>query len=206
MRMMFQTAMVLRIFDYVSGKPLQTMTMQLPQGYQYVPKGEGYFIILGKGLPAFLHIALPQYQPLHYEQTALQPHMTLWLHPKPTTQTQVLTCHVQDGMHPYAYQPSDMRLLLPKAAEDTQLSLFAERLPVLEGRKILLVNGKQMAMAHVLVQDKTLLTIDDLPEAFPKIKTQVHLLYTGQAQADGTVHIAVPSAASQYQLYHAAQP
>lgn len=204
MRMMFQTAMVLRIFDYVSSKPLQTMSMQLPTGYQCIRKGDGYFVILGEGLPSFLHIALPQYQPLHCEQADMQPHMVLWLHPKVTTQTQVLTCHTQDG-HPYAYHPSDMRLLLPKTADDTQLSLFAERLPMLEGRRILLVNGKQVAMAHVLAQDKSLLTIAPLPEAFPKIKTQVHLLYTEQAQPDGTVHIAVPNAISQYQLYHAAQ-
>ncbi|MFI3227513.1 MAG: hypothetical protein R3Y09_08900 [Clostridia bacterium] len=180
MKKIFETAAVFRVFDYVSMKPLKNVGFSLPIGYSVLAKGDGYFVILGKAKPAFVKIEITNYQSVTLEGEDIKDDVIVWIKPKISSYSTLIACEKQPEKRAFAYKNDEIRLLLNKDENQDELTIYCERNLVLCGRKLLLVNGQESDIVEVLEQEKDKLVISRLPKQYPKIKTQVYILFEGE--------------------------
>lgn len=193
MKNIFKMALVLRIFDYLTMRPLNNLRIVLPEGYKFIPKGDGYFAVLGSEKPDFMTISMSGYQDCMLEKEQMTDEMIIWLKPEKNSYSKTILCEKVPENTVFAYKSDELRLLVNKAEEQNEITLFTERMIVLEGRKILLEYGKKQDIVEVFSQNKEKLVISKTENAYPKIKTQIYVLFEGEKGADSQFFIQVPS-------------
>lgn len=190
----FKTVAIFRIFDYLTLKAVESNVLRflLPEGFQVVPKGEGYFVLLGKETPDFLKIESPIYEPFTINTWGEEEVVTVWLYQQMTSFSKKIAITGNEQEHYYAYRSNDMRLLNNKAEEDTTVSVFFERKIPIVGRKVLLWDGKNGDIVPVLGEENEGYRIENNNKSYRKIKTEVYVLFEGVIETGGTGVIVVP--------------
>lgn len=177
MQMIFKTSLVIRVFDYITMKPMAQVNFDLPFGYKVVPKGDGYFVVLGNNTPDFVTISNPAYSKIALSHEQLTYEMTIWLKPNINSYSNLIQC---DNLENLAYKNDDLRLIQNKELEDEEIVIFYEYPIVLIGRKILLSDGEKSDVVTVLSQDNNKLKITQCKNTYLKIRTQVYILFQSQ--------------------------
>lgn len=189
MKKMFETAVIFRIFDYITLKSLQNIRFSLPIGFKAIAKGDGYFVILGSEKPDFVKIELANYNDILIEKSNIADNMMLWLKPKLNSFSEIIKCEKQQGKQAFAYKSDDLRLLLDKAENENEITIFTEKKLVLEGRKILLACDDVCDVASVICEEKNKLVISNVSRKYPKIKTQVYLLFECEQESEEIIQV-----------------
>lgn len=190
----FKTVAVFQIFDYLTLKAVESnvLRFQLPEGFQVVPKGEGYFVLLGKEKPDSFTIESPLYESLIITDIGEEEVITIWLYQTVTSFSKKIVMIGKPQERFYAYKQNGMRLLENKEESDSILSIFFERKLPIVGRKLLLKDGITRDIVTVINEDNQGYHIENNLKSYRKVKTELFVLFEGVIGADGTGVIVVP--------------
>lgn len=193
LKTIFQTVGILRICDVLSGQGVAGNQLQfrLPQSVQVVPKGDGFFVLIGSKPAPSITIESPRYQSLTVTDFTADV-CYLWLTPKQQSNSIVRKITTLPHQTCYAYCQTNLKLLQDKPAEQRCIQLFMERNLLLEGRTMAFVVEDQVHIANIVDKTEQGYLLDrDLP-ACSKIKTRISILYAATADKDGNCMLILP--------------
>lgn len=193
LKTIFKTLAIMRICDVLTGKeiPSNEIRFVTSDELKVVPKGGGYFVLIGNCFPSEVKIESPVYQELIINDFA-KDITFLWLTPKETSHQEKIKLKGKKNQEYYAFAKMNLKLIKNKEENQREIELFMDKNILLEGRDIALVSGEKYYVSKILNKENDKYIIDrDLPKC-NKIKTTVSVLYKGTANDKGECTILIP--------------
>ncbi len=194
LKSIFETRAVYRLYDSITLRPIEPtqVQFQVPDYVQIVPKGDGFFVLVGKGTPDEITIESYTYEEIKINEFMQEEIHYLWLMPKKTVKSKYVSVEGERDKIYYAFRESRMKLLKDKVKGSRDIEVYMDYNYRLEGRQIVLIFEEQYTITRILDRIENTYIVEDIDSEYKKIRTTLSVVYKGVADENGLCEILVP--------------
>lgn len=194
LKSIFETRAVYRLYDSIALRPIEAtqVQFQVPDYVKIVPKGDGFFVLVGKETPDEIIIESYIYEEVKINVFEQEEIKYLWLMPKKTVKSKYISVEGECNQVYYAFRESRMKLLKDKVKGSSNIEVYMDYNYRLEGREIVLIFEEQYTISKILDRIDGIYIIEDIDGEYKKIRTTLSVVYKGIADENGLCEILVP--------------
>lgn len=194
LKSIFETRAVFRLYDSIALKPIEPTQVKfnVPDYIQVIPKGEGFFVLIGKENVEEIEIESYIYQNMIVKDFKQEDIRYLWLMPRKTAKSTIVSIQGEANQTYYAFRESRMKLLKDKIKGSDEMEVYMDYSYRLEGREVVLNFENQYSLSRILDRIDNKFIVEDKESEYKKIRTTLSIAYKGTAQEDGKCEILVP--------------